>query len=122
MADPLRQAAVSVGKNAHFSRELDPFPPIHLAGGGGRREEKILDCREAFLRFPRSITAHAPGYIDRENEIIVGLQTDAPLKRAIMPNGGQVPCLSAGKGKGTGTELVRVAEEVPFRPGNPKSE
>src|SRR5262249_30860404 len=37
---------------------------------------------------PSSITAHAPGYIDRENELIVGLQTDAPLKRAIMPNGG----------------------------------
>ena len=37
---------------------------------------------------PSSITAHAPGYIDRDNEIIVGLQTDAPLKRAIMPNGG----------------------------------
>jgi formate C-acetyltransferase len=37
---------------------------------------------------PTSITAHAPGYIDRENEVIVGLQTDAPLKRAIMPNGG----------------------------------
>jgi len=37
---------------------------------------------------PSSITAHAPGYIDRANEIIVGLQTDAPLKRAIMPNGG----------------------------------
>ena len=37
---------------------------------------------------PSSITAHAPGYIDRENEIIVGLQTEAPLKRAIMPNGG----------------------------------
>jgi len=37
---------------------------------------------------PSSITAHGPGYIDRENEIIVGLQTDAPLKRAIMPNGG----------------------------------
>src|SRR4030095_11387850 len=34
------------------------------------------------------ITAHPPGYIDRANEIIVGLQTDAPLKRAIMPNGG----------------------------------
>ena len=37
---------------------------------------------------PGSITSHGPGYIDRENEIIVGLQTDAPLKRAIMPNGG----------------------------------
>ena len=37
---------------------------------------------------PASITAHAPGYIDRPNELIVGLQTDAPLKRAIMPNGG----------------------------------
>lgn len=34
------------------------------------------------------IDAYAPGYIDRENEIIVGLQTDAPLKRAIMPFGG----------------------------------
>ena len=37
---------------------------------------------------PSSITAHAPGYIDQENELVVGLQTDAPLKRAIMPNGG----------------------------------
>ena len=37
---------------------------------------------------PSAITAHAPGYLDRENELIVGLQTDAPLKRAIMPNGG----------------------------------
>lgn len=35
-----------------------------------------------------SITAHDAGYIDQANEIIVGLQTDAPLKRAIMPNGG----------------------------------
>ncbi len=37
---------------------------------------------------PALITAHAPGYIDRDNELIVGLQTDAPLKRAIMPFGG----------------------------------
>lgn len=37
---------------------------------------------------PSTITSHAPGYIDEMNEVIVGLQTDAPLKRAIMPNGG----------------------------------
>ena len=37
---------------------------------------------------PGTITSHAPGYIDAANEIIVGLQTDAPLKRAIMPYGG----------------------------------
>jgi formate C-acetyltransferase len=48
------------------------------------RKKGILDVSQ----IPSSITAHPPGYIDRENEIIVGLQTDAPLKRAIMPNGG----------------------------------
>ena len=37
---------------------------------------------------PSSITAHEPGYVDRDKEVIVGLQTEAPLKRAIMPNGG----------------------------------
>ncbi len=37
---------------------------------------------------PSTITAHAPGYIDQDSEVIVGLQTDAPLKRAIMPFGG----------------------------------
>lgn len=35
-----------------------------------------------------SITSHAPGYIDRENELIVGLQTDTLLKRSIKPYGG----------------------------------
>jgi formate C-acetyltransferase len=48
------------------------------------RKKSVLDVSQ----IPSSITAHAPGYIDRDNEIIVGLQTDAPLKRAIMPNGG----------------------------------
>lgn len=37
---------------------------------------------------PSTIVAHGPGYIDRDLELIVGLQTDAPLKRAIMPKGG----------------------------------
>lgn len=35
-----------------------------------------------------SLTHYAPGYLDREKEIIVGLQTDAPLKRGVNPFGG----------------------------------
>jgi len=35
-----------------------------------------------------TITSHAPGFIDRDLELIVGIQTDTPLKRAIMPFGG----------------------------------
>ncbi len=34
------------------------------------------------------ICSHAPGYIDQDLEVVVGLQTDAPLKRAFMPFGG----------------------------------
>src|SRR5688572_16230684 len=48
------------------------------------RRKGVLDVSP----IPASITAHAPGYIDKDSEVIVGLQTDAPLKRAIMPNGG----------------------------------
>src|SRR5262245_36516916 len=55
------------------------------------RKKGVLDVSQ----IPSSITAHAPGYIDKDNEIIVGLQTDAPLKRAIIPNGGFRMVLSA---------------------------
>ncbi len=48
------------------------------------REKGVLDVSQ----IPSDITAHAPGYIDKDRELIVGLQTEAPLKRAIMPNGG----------------------------------
>jgi len=48
------------------------------------RRKGVLDVSQ----IPSSITAHGPGYIDKEHEVIVGLQTEAPLKRAIMPNGG----------------------------------
>jgi formate C-acetyltransferase len=60
------------------------------------RKKGVLDVSQ----IPSSITAHAPGYIDRDQEIIVGLQTDAPLKRAIMPNGGLRLVINALKAHG----------------------
>ncbi|HVI50167.1 MAG TPA: formate C-acetyltransferase [Candidatus Sulfotelmatobacter sp.] len=51
-------------------------------------EERAKGILDASVDRPAGITAHDAGYIDRANEIIVGLQTDAPLKRAMMPNGG----------------------------------
>ena len=57
------------------------------------RKKGVLDISQ----IPSSITSHQPGYIDRENEIIVGLQTEAPLKRSIMPNGGFRMVLTALK-------------------------
>ena len=35
-----------------------------------------------------SLTSYKPGYIDKEKELIVGMQTDAPLKRGVNPFGG----------------------------------
>ena len=57
------------------------------------RKNGVLDISQ----IPSAINSHPPGYIDRENEVIVGLQTDAPLKRAIMPQGGFRMVLSALK-------------------------
>ena len=50
-----------------------------------RENGGVLDCSTDVAS---TITSHGPGYIDKDLETIVGLQTDAPLKRAIMPEGG----------------------------------
>ncbi len=66
------------------------------------RTQKLWDITKQYLTKEReaggvldidadtisTITSHAPGYINKELELIVGLQTDAPLKRAILPFGG----------------------------------
>lgn len=49
------------------------------------REKGIYDAE---TKFPQGITTYGPGYIDKDSEVIVGLQTDAPLKRGIFPKGG----------------------------------
>lgn len=49
------------------------------------RDKGVYDAEQ---KIPQSIDAYGPGYIDKENEVIVGVQTDAPLKRGIFPRGG----------------------------------
>ena len=53
-----------------------------------KKERENGGVLDADCKTPSSINAFEAGYIDKDLEEIVGLQTDAPLKRAIMPNGG----------------------------------
>ena len=52
------------------------------------REETQKGVLDAECAVPSAITSHGAGYIDKNLEEIVGLQTDKPLKRGIMPQGG----------------------------------
>jgi formate C-acetyltransferase len=49
------------------------------------QKEGVLDADTELVS---SIVSHGPGYIDKDLERVVGLQTDAPLKRSMMPFGG----------------------------------
>jgi formate C-acetyltransferase len=71
------------------------------------RETGILDVD---VHTPSTITSHRPGYIDREHEIVVGLQTDRPLRRAIMPRGG-LRLIEAGL-RAYGYELDPLVKET----------
>lgn len=71
------------------------------------REKGVLDVD---TKVPTSITAHDAGYIDRDLEQIVGLQTDKPLKRAIMPYGG-IRVVKAGL-EAYGYQLDPQTEEI----------
>jgi len=71
------------------------------------RQKGVLDVD---TKVPTSITAHAAGYIDRDLEQIVGLQTDRPLKRAIMPFGG-IRVVKAGL-EAYGYQLDPQTEEI----------
>ena len=53
-----------------------------------KKERENGGVLDASTDVASTITSHAPGYIDKDLETIVGLQTDKPLKRAIMPEGG----------------------------------
>ncbi len=102
-----------INVRAFIQLHFEPYEgdEAFLAGPTGRTQRLWDQLSELFVeerrkgvldisQIPSSITAHGPGYIDRESEIIVGLQTEAPLKRAIMPNGGFRMVLSALKAYG----------------------
>src|SRR5499433_2467899 len=52
------------------------------------KEEQKKGVLDVDAKTPSTLLAHKAGYIDRDNEVIVGLQTDKPFKRAIFPFGG----------------------------------
>ena len=51
-------------------------------------EERKVRILDVDTDTPADIDAFKPGYICEDDDVIVGLQTDSPLKRAMMPNGG----------------------------------
>ncbi len=53
-----------------------------------RQEREAGGVLDMDTKLISTITSHAPGYLDKEKEQIVGIQTDKPLKRALMPYGG----------------------------------
>ena len=61
-----------------------------------------------------TIISHKPGYIDKKLEVIVGLQTDEPLKRAIMPFGGirMVVKGSEAYGKKVDPNIIKIFNEI----------
>ncbi len=74
------------------------------------QEERAKGILDADTKVASTITAHAPGYLDRDLEQVVGLQTDRPLKRAIMPLGG-IRVVKAGL-EAYGYQLDPQTEEI----------
>ena len=103
MATTLETPVEQISVRDFISRNYTPYygDASFLVGPTKRTQEVWAELRELMAEerrrggvldvdthTPSSITSHEPGYIDRDRELIVGLQTDAPLKRAIMPKGG----------------------------------
>ena len=76
-----------------------------------RKKNGVLDVDTDTVS---SLTAYKPGYLDKDNELIVGLQTDAPLKRGVNPFGGMRMAKQACEAYGY-TLSKKVQEEFRFR-------
>ena len=92
----------SINVRDFIVRNVTPYAgdEIFLAGASARTKAVWAKLQPYFAderkkgvlavdaKHPSMMLAHPPGYIDRDNEVIVGLQTDQPFKRAIFPFGG----------------------------------
>ena len=52
------------------------------------KKEQEVGVLDVDIHTPSAVGAFTAGYIDKDHELCVGLQTDAPLKRSIKPKGG----------------------------------
>lgn len=71
----------------------------------------VLDIDTATVS---SLTSYSPGYIDKDNEIIVGMQTNRPLKRGVCPFGGMRMAKQACEAYGYKLS-TKVEEEFKYR-------
>ncbi len=97
-------AKATVRTNALMQKVNELFEKEKKAGG-------VLDVDTETVS---SLTAYKAGYIDKDNELIVGLQTDAPLKRSVNPFGGMRMVRQACKAYGY-TLGEKVEEEFKYR-------
>lgn len=79
-----------------------------------RKERENGGVLDIDLQTVSTITSHAPGYIAQNKEKIVGLQTDAPLKRSVQPFGGIRMVIDACEAYGfkLPEEIIRVFTDI----------
>ena len=92
-------------RTAELMKKLESLFALERQYGG------VLDIDTATVS---SLTSYSPGYIDKDNELIVGMQTNRPLKRGVNPFGGIRMARSACEAYGY--KLSRkIEEEFRFR-------
>lgn len=65
-----------------------------------KKERDAGGVLDVDVNTPSTIVSHAPGYLDKDKEQVVGVQTDAPFKRSIQPFGGIKMMIDACKAYG----------------------
>ena len=75
-----------------------------------RAKDGVLDMDTSI---PSTVVSHQAGYINKDKEVIVGLQTEKPLKRAFMPFGGIRTAVTACKSYGyeADPEVIKIFTE-----------